>query len=498
MTNDQGHILVVDDHKTNRLKISMAVKKLGHTTATAEDGRQALQMLRAQPFDLVLLDIIMPEMNGYQVLAQMKADSTLRDIPVIVISAEQELTNVVQGIELGAEDYLPKTFDPVLLKARIRACLEKKHFRAQEVEYLRQVDRLTEAAAAIENETFDPESLSDVAGRPDSLGQLTRVFQQMAHEFYLREQRLKQQVEELRTVSDLVGKTLGKYRLLARLGRGGVAEVYQAYQTSLKRNVALKVLHGHLADETDFIVRFEREAELMAKLRHANIVQIHDFDVEAARYYLVMELISGPTLKAELEARQAANRPFSLPEIAHIYQALASAVDFAHAQGMVHHDLKPANVMFTGDGDVVLTDFGFARIIGTGLHTGTGKVFGTPAYMAPEQGQGERGDLRSDIYALGVILFELVTGRVPFRADTPFALMMKLMNDPPCRPRSLNAQIPEEVEQVILKTLSKKPEQRYQKAGDLAEALTDAVELTTEDGQVASSIPLMAAGPQIV
>jgi DNA-binding response OmpR family regulator/tRNA A-37 threonylcarbamoyl transferase component Bud32 len=439
MTNDQGHILVVDDHKTNRLKISMAVKKLGHTTATAEDGRQALQMLRAQPFDLVLLDIIMPEMNGYQVLAQMKADSTLRDIPVIVISAEQELTNVVQGIELGAEDYLPKTFDPVLLKARIRACLEKKHFRAQEVEYLRQVDRLTEAAAAIENETFDPESLSDVAARPDSLGQLTRVFQQMAHEFYLREQRLKQQVEELRTVSDLVGKTLGKYRLLARLGRGGVAEVYQAYQTSLKRNVALKVLHGHLADETDFIVRFEREAELMAKLRHANIVQIHDFDVEAARYYLVMELINGPTLMAELEARQAANRPFSLPEIAHIYQALASAVDFAHAQGMVHHDLKPANVMFTADGDVVLTDFGFARIIGTGLHTGTGKVVGTPAYMAPEQGQGERGDLRSDIYALGVILFELVTGRVPFRADTPFALMMKLMNDPPCRPsRSVN------------------------------------------------------------
>ena len=214
MTNDHGHILVVDDHKTNRLKISMAVKKLGHTTATAEDGRQALKMLRAQPFDLVLLDIIMPEMNGYQVLAQMKADSTLRDIPVIVISAEQELTNVVQGIELGAEDYLPKTFDPVLLKARIRACLEKKHFRAQEVEYLRQVDRLTEAAAAIENETFNPESLSDVAARPDSLGQLTRVFQQMAHEFYLSEQRLKQQVEELRTVNDLVSTlTLEKTRI---------------------------------------------------------------------------------------------------------------------------------------------------------------------------------------------------------------------------------------------------------------------------------------------
>lgn len=198
MSNQQGHILVVDDHKTNRIKISFAVKKLGHTADMAEDGRQALKMLRSQPFDLVLLDIIMPDLDGYQVLEQMKADSDLRDIPVIVISAEQELDSVVKGIELGAEDYLPKTFDPILLQARINAGLEKKRFRDQEIEYLRQVDRLTEAAIAVENETFDPKSLSDVAARPDALGQLTRVFQRMAREFYAREQRLKQQVAELR------------------------------------------------------------------------------------------------------------------------------------------------------------------------------------------------------------------------------------------------------------------------------------------------------------
>jgi DNA-binding response OmpR family regulator len=198
ISNNSGHILVVDDHKTNRIKISFAVKKLGLTADMAADGRQALEMLRSQSFDLVLLDIIMPELDGYQVLEQMKADSALRDIPVIVISAEQELDSVVKGIELGAEDYLPKTFDPILLKARINAALEKKRFRDQEVEYLRQVDRLTEAAAAVENETFDPQSLSDVAARPDALGQLTRVFQRMAREFYVREQRLKQQVAELR------------------------------------------------------------------------------------------------------------------------------------------------------------------------------------------------------------------------------------------------------------------------------------------------------------
>ena len=204
MSNDQGHILVVDDHKPNRIKISFAVKKLGHTTDVAEDGRQALTMLREQPFDLVLLDIIMPELDGYQVLEQMKADAALRDIPVIVISAEQELDSVVKGIELGAADYLPKSFDPVLLRARIGACLEKKRLRDQEVEYLRQVERLTQAAALVEAETFDPGSLdlAGVTGREDALGRLARVFERMAREVHAREQRLKQQVQELRIEVD--------------------------------------------------------------------------------------------------------------------------------------------------------------------------------------------------------------------------------------------------------------------------------------------------------
>ena len=204
MTDDQGHILVVDDHKPNRIKISFAVKKLGHTAEVAEDGRQALAMLREQPFDLVLLDIIMPELDGYQVLEQMKADSALRDIPVIVISAEQELDSVVKGIELGAADYLPKSFDPVLLKARISACLEQKRFRDQEIEYLRQVERLTEAAVLIEAETFDPDNLSleGVTARTDALGRLARVFERMAREVHAREQRLKQQVQELRIEVD--------------------------------------------------------------------------------------------------------------------------------------------------------------------------------------------------------------------------------------------------------------------------------------------------------
>jgi PleD family two-component response regulator len=207
MENFPGRILVVDDHKTNRLKMSFAVKKEGHEVETAENGVEAMNMLNAKSFDLVLLDIVMPLMDGYEVLEQMKGDRRLRDIPVLVISSVQEMESIVKGIQMGAEDYLPKSFDPIFFKARVDTCLEKKRFRDREVEYLRQVERLTDAAAALENNTFDPDSISDVAGRSDALGQLTRVFQRMAREFYVREIRLKQQVAKLRIEVDKAKQT---------------------------------------------------------------------------------------------------------------------------------------------------------------------------------------------------------------------------------------------------------------------------------------------------
>ena len=202
MTGEQGHILVVDDYRTNRLKLCLGLKQQGHTVGEAENGVQALEKLRTEAFDLVLVDILMPEMDGYQVLNQMKEDSALRDVPVIVISAMDDLESVVKGIELGAEDYLPKTFDPVLLRARIGACLEKKRLRDQEVDYLRNVTRVTDAAAAVEAQTFDSEALADVATRTDALGQLARVFSRMASEIYAREQNLKRQVQQLRIELD--------------------------------------------------------------------------------------------------------------------------------------------------------------------------------------------------------------------------------------------------------------------------------------------------------
>lgn len=184
------------------MQLKRGLEQQGHTVALAENGRQALDMLGEGNFDLVLLDILMPEMDGFEVLARLKSDPARRDLPVIVISALDEMDSVIRCIGMGAEDFLSKPFDPLLLRARLGACLEKKRLRDQEVEYLQQVAQVTAAAAAVEAGQFTLDSLDSVAARPDALGQLGRVFQRMAKEVYAREQFLKQQVQELRIQID--------------------------------------------------------------------------------------------------------------------------------------------------------------------------------------------------------------------------------------------------------------------------------------------------------
>jgi PleD family two-component response regulator len=195
-------ILIVDDEPFNIDTLEQELDDLGYATVSAANGRQALAQVAAEEPDLILLDIMMPEMDGFQVLSQLKAQAEWRDIPVIIISAMTDLGSVVKGIKLGAEDYLAKPFNEVLLRARLEAGLAKKRLRDQEVDYLRQVDRLTAAAAAIEADSFDPTTLTDIAARTDALGQLTRLFQRLAGEFQRREQQLKQQVQALRIEVD--------------------------------------------------------------------------------------------------------------------------------------------------------------------------------------------------------------------------------------------------------------------------------------------------------
>jgi tetratricopeptide (TPR) repeat protein len=282
-------------------------------------------------------------------------------------------------------------------------------------------------------------------------------------------------------MADMTGQTLGKYRLTERLGRGGMAEVYRAYQPSLERDVAIKVMHSYLAEDEGFVGRFQREAKAVAALRHPHIVQVYDFDIEDDTYYMVMEFIGGETLKQRLRQLNARGQRMPLPDVAQVFHALCDALDYAHAQGRVHRDIKPANVMFDGE-RLVLTDFGIASIVGGTRYTASGAMVGTPAYMSPEQGQGERGDVRSDVYSLGVILYEMLTGQVPYDADTPLAIVLKHLNEPLPLPRQISADVPPTVERIVLKALAKSPDDRYQSAGELADALEVAIE------QIASAV----------
>ncbi len=297
-------------------------------------------------------------------------------------------------------------------------------------------------------------------------------------------------------MEDLVGRTIGKYKIVERLGRGGMAEVYKAFQTNLERYVAVKVMHLFLADDPGFAARFEREAKNVAALRHPNIVQVYDFDAESSPPYMVMEFIEGATLKTRLESLARRSEPLPLKAAIKIVREVGQALAYAHKHNMIHRDVKPANVMVDSSGRVILTDFGIAKILTGPQFTATGATIGTPAYMAPEQSLGEPGDHRSDIYSLGAMLYQLATGELPFDADTPMAIMLKAINEDLPSPRSVNPNLPESMERVIIKSMTKQPEDRYQSV----EAMLEDLETLGAAARpaAAASTPASAAAPTVL
>ncbi len=271
---------------------------------------------------------------------------------------------------------------------------------------------------------------------------------------------------------NLIGQSLGRYHILEQLGEGGMATVYKAYDTRLETDVAVKVIRTENLPQSGVekaLKRFEREAKALAKLTHPNIVPIIDYGEQEGSPYLVMKYLPGGTLKQVLKGQ-----PMSWEKAAILLIPIARALDYAHRQGMIHRDVKPSNILITADGEPMLTDFGIAKIVdeaNTVDLTGTNVTIGTPEYMAPEQVVSKTVDLRADIYALGVILYEMVTGRRPFQADTPFAVLLKHASEPLPRPRQFVPDLPEEVEKVLFKALAKQPEDRYQSMGEFAAAL---------------------------
>lgn len=298
-----------------------------------------------------------------------------------------------------------------------------------------------------------------------------------------------------------IGKKIGgRYQVEELLGQGGMSAVYKATDPNLKRVVAIKLIHTHLSHEPNFVRRFEEEAAAVAQLRHPHIIQVFDFDHDEDTYYMVLEFVPGETLADRMQRLNQQGRQLSLKEMVQYAAEICRAVDYAHQRGMIHRDLKPANVMLNVQGEAILMDFGIAKILGGQQHTATGAVLGTARYMSPEQIKGVEIDRRSDIYSLGVMLFEMASGRPPFNADSAMTLMMMHINDPIPDLRQLKPDLPPALVAVIEKALAKDREQRFRNAAEMATALeavlAPAAQVETHAQPV--STPTLVAGPRDV
>ena len=266
-----------------------------------------------------------------------------------------------------------------------------------------------------------------------------------------------------------INRTLNKrYTIEALLGQGGMSAVYKANDPNLKRVVAIKLIHPHLAADSKFVLRFEEEATAVARLRHPNIVQVYDFNNDGGVYFMVLEFISGETLQERLRRLNKAGRYLPVEEAIKIAVNICDAMGYAHKQGIIHRDIKPANIMLDVHGQAILMDFGIVKIIGGDSHTATGAVIGTARYMSPETIRSESPDQRSDIYSLGIVLYEMLNGEPPFNADSAMSLMMMHLNDAVPDLRSIKPDVPADLMNILYRSLEKDPNQRYNSAGEMA------------------------------
>ncbi|HKI53471.1 MAG TPA: protein kinase, partial [Anaerolineales bacterium] len=304
--------------------------------------------------------------------------------------------------------------------------------------------------------------------------------------------------------NDWVGKTLGKVQIETLIARGGMAEVYLGTHTTLERKVAVKIMRNPSEEHSDDLERFQREAKVVASLRHPNIVQVYDFDMVDNDPYLVMEYVDGPTLSTYLHFLHKEGKKLDLPHIARLLGSIASALQYAHNHKIVHRDIKPGNILLTSpstkiengkplpdDFEPVLTDFGLIRFLDSARQTTTGVTAGTPAYMSPEQAQGQATDGQTDIYSLGIVLYEMLSGKLPFDGETTVSILLKHVNEPPPPIPGLSPRI----KNVLDRALAKKKLDRFPSPADFAKAFNAAVDINPATMQFEA---LTSAGPSTV
>lgn len=485
-----ARILVADDEPMLRTMLSRMLKKLGYEVVLAEHGRAALEMAQRERFDLILTDINMPELDGIELLRLLKSAEQTRDVPVIVISSQDDLSSVSRCIELGAEDHLSKPYEPMLLQARVRAALERKRMRDLEIDYLRRVGELTAAAQAVEREVYVPGSLGRLADSDDELGRLARVFDRMVSGLKSREERLQHRLRRLRHEMGETGSHAAavanvslespfasgeilatRYEILAELGKGGMGMVYRAHDRELGEDIAVKVVRRDLvASDRTLVDRLKSEIRLARRISHRNVVRSHDLGESNGTYFITMEYVEGITVANLLDRRGRLTIESTLA----IGTQLADALAVAHEIEIIHRDIKPANLLIAKEGVLKVMDFGLARAVKRDASvTLAGFIVGTPQYMSPEQFMGTDVDARSDLFAVGVVLYECLAGRTPFEGDSVVTLFTQIVDGAPIPLRQLAPDIPPRLDAIIHQLIQRKPEDRVATARELSHRLAE-------------------------
>ncbi len=427
LSNARGRLLVVDDFDMNREALSRRLRKSGFEVEEADHGSKVLPMVEGSSFDLILLDIMMPGIDGIEVLKSLRTRFSKTDLPVIILSAKEDRNIQVEAFKHGANDFVAKPIDFPVTLARIESLLMHRGSRQEN------------ATQASRPAPPVPRSSATVVGSvpmPEELPPGTRV---------------------------------GSYELTRTLGRGGMGVVYEAIHQDLGRRTALKLMKKD-ADPA-WEARLRREARAAARIDHPNVVAIYEVGVWQGHFFIAMQLAEGEALSAIL--KQKGQLPWQ--EATRIMAAVCRGLGAAHSGGVLHRDIKPDNVMIGGEGQVKLLDFGIAKLADTPPdeeQTQMGTIIGTPHFMSPEQCRYTPLDARSDVYQVGATYYMLLTGKRPYsHHPNLFEVMQAHCHEAPPDPRQAAPDVPEACSVIIARAMAKAPADRYASASDMADAL---------------------------